>query len=210
MGLIIEQAVVGPFAVNSYVVGDAQTHKAIVVDPGGNVDEIARLLEKQKLEPIAIYGTHAHIDHMANAAEAIRRFGVGLRLHESDRELLGKLKMQAVMFGFPEPEVPEVESWLEDGDPIPLGSLEGKVIFTPGHSPGGCCFYFAPEKALFCGDTLFRGSIGRTDLPGGSYDELDRALRDRVLTLGDEVRFYPGHGPSGTLGEERRTNPFVR
>lgn len=209
MGLRIETVVVPPFMENSYIVGDEGSGKAILVDPGGEIEELAATLARLKLEPIAIVNTHAHIDHVAGVAEAKQRFKVPFWLHAGDRQWLENLPMQATMFGFARPATPEVERWLADGDEFAVGDATARVIHTPGHTPGGCCLFFPVQKVLLTGDTLFAGSIGRTDLPGGSMPEIKRSIRDRLFPLGDEVVFYPGHGPSAKLGHERRTNPFV-
>jgi glyoxylase-like metal-dependent hydrolase (beta-lactamase superfamily II) len=210
MALVVESLVVGPFGVNAYLVGEPESRSALLIDPGADLEALARLLEKTGFALAAIVNTHAHIDHVAAVAEAKRRFGAPYWLHQADKGLLGALPMQAMMFGFPEPELPEVDRWLTDGDPLELGKVSGRILHTPGHSPGGCCLYFPDEKLVFTGDTLFRSSIGRTDLPGGSYEQITRSVRERLFTLGDDVTFYPGHGPSGLIGEERLSNPYVR
>ncbi|MGI5864449.1 MAG: MBL fold metallo-hydrolase [Myxococcales bacterium] len=210
MALVVESLVVGPFGVNAYLVGEPESRSALLIDPGADLEALARLLEKTGFTLAAIVNTHAHIDHVGAVAEAKRRFGAPYWLHEADKGLLGALPVQAMMFGFPAPEVPEVDRWLNDGDALELGKATGRVIHTPGHSPGGCCLYFPDDKLVFTGDTLFRGSIGRTDLPGGSDEEIARSIRERLFTLGDEITFYPGHGPSGLIGEQRLGNPYVR
>ncbi len=209
MGLIVETVVNAPFMENSYVVGDEESREALLIDPGGDAEAIAAVLARHQLKPIAIVNTHAHIDHVAGVAEAKQRFGVPFYLHSADRDWLQALPTQARMFGFPAAAIPDVERWLGDGDEIRLGSVLCRVIHTPGHTPGGCCLYFPAQRLLITGDTLFQGSIGRTDLPGGSLEELLSSIRTKLFPLGDEVVFHSGHGEPSTLGEERLHNPFV-
>jgi glyoxylase-like metal-dependent hydrolase (beta-lactamase superfamily II) len=209
VSLFVEAQAVPPFGANAYLVGDPESKKAILIDPGGPVDALLAALEREKLTPVAILATHAHIDHVAGVAEAKARLGVPFWLQSDDRRWLEGLDMQAAMFGFGRVEIPTVERWLEDRDAFRLGSLEGRVIHTPGHSPGSCCVFFEEAKALFSGDTLFVNAVGRTDLPGGSARQLVASIRERLFPLGDGVRLYPGHGPPGLLGDERSGNPFV-
>ncbi len=209
MDLLIEAVTSPPFAENTYVVAEPKSRQALLVDPGGRVDALADILARQQLEPVAIVATHGHIDHVSGVAEAKARFQVPFWLHEADRFWLEGLDMQAMLFGFPRGVIPQVERWLEDGDPVALGAQSGRVIHTPGHSPGGICIFFPEAKALFTGDTLFANSVGRTDLPGGSPPDLATSIRARLYPLGDDVTFYPGHGPSGRLGHERIGNPFI-
>jgi hydroxyacylglutathione hydrolase len=209
MGLIVEWVVVPPFMENAYVIGEETTREALLVDPGGEVAKLAGLVKKLRLTPKAIFCTHAHIDHAAGAAEAQKRFPVPFLMHAADKSWLDSLTAQSALFGFPRSEPPTMERWLEDGEELSLGSVVGRLLHTPGHTPGCSCLYFPSEKVLFSGDTLFVGSIGRTDLPGGSFEEITRSIRTKLLSLPDEVVFYPGHGPSGSLGRERRNNPFV-
>jgi glyoxylase-like metal-dependent hydrolase (beta-lactamase superfamily II) len=210
MELIVEKVVNAPFMENSYVVGEPESRRAFLVDPGGHADDLAAALARHQLTPLAVVNTHGHIDHVAGVAEAKQRFQVPFWLHSGDRQWLEALPMQAQMFGFKPPALPSVERWLEDGDELRLGSALCRVVHTPGHTPGGCCLYFPAQRLLFTGDTLFQGSIGRTDLPGGDMDELLDSISTKLFPLGDEVVFHSGHGEASTLGEERRTNPFVR
>ncbi len=209
MSLVLEALQVGPFLENTYVVGDPATGLAWIVDPGGELPRVRQALESRGLSPVAVVLTHGHVDHVAGAAEARRHFGVPVWAHRDDAELVAALAVQAMMFGLPPAEGPPVARFLEHGEELKLGELAVRVLHTPGHTPGGICLFFPEEKALLTGDTLFRGSIGRTDLPGGDARALLSSIRERLFGLGDEVVFYPGHGPSGTLGLERRMNPFV-
>lgn len=207
--LIVARAVVGPFQENAWVVGDPASGEAAIVDPGDEPEKIEALLRRHGLTPKYVINTHAHIDHVGAVHHFQDRLGLPFYLHAGDRDWLEGLPLQGRMFGLDAPPVPRVTRWIEDGDRFPLGSRELEVIHTPGHTPGGCCLLLRQEGVLFTGDTLFAGSVGRTDFPGGSWEQLERSIRGRLFPLGDEVEFHPGHGPSSTLGEERRSNPFV-
>ncbi len=167
------------------------------------------MIEQGEFRVERIFCTHGHVDHVAGAAEAKRATGAPVQIHALDRDWLERLPEQAEMFGFGPVEVPQVDLWHEDGETFAVGRCEGRVVHTPGHSRGSCALWFAEDRVLLSGDTLFAGSVGRTDLPGGDFGALERSIRERLFPLGDEVRFYPGHGPAGLLGDERRSNPFV-
>ncbi len=206
--LVVRHAVVGPFAANSYVAACSRTGEAVLVDPGGDVERVLGLLEPgQRIA--RIFATHGHVDHVAGGARAQARTGAPLQIHAADQGWLEALPRQAEMFGFDPVEVPRVDHRHVHGEILGVGEVEGQVIHTPGHSLGSCCLWFAGERILFTGDTLFSGSVGRTDLPGGDVDALFRSIREKLFPLGDEARFFPGHGPAGTLGEERRGNPYA-
>jgi hydroxyacylglutathione hydrolase len=210
--LIVRHAVVGPFAENTYVVGDSETGAAVLVDPGGDLTRVLTLCEPGGLRIGTIFLTHGHIDHAAGCAAAKARLETPCQIHRDDAGWLEALPEQAAMFGFEEDGIgtpPEVERFHSDGDTLALGRHLGRVLHTPGHSRGSCCLFFEEARVLLSGDTLFAGSVGRTDLPGGDFEALERSIREKLFTLGDDVRFYPGHGPPALLGDERRTNPFV-
>jgi glyoxylase-like metal-dependent hydrolase (beta-lactamase superfamily II) len=207
--LVVRSVAVGPFQENSYLAACSETGEALLVDPGGEVPRILALREPGGFAVKRIVLTHGHIDHVAGAAQAQDELKVPLELHPDDRDWLDVLPMQAEMFGLEEVRPPRVDGPLSDGERVTLGKLEGKILHTPGHTRGGCCLHFPEAKAVFVGDLLFAGSVGRTDLPGGDFGELLDSIRRVLFPLGDEVRFYPGHGPSGLLGDERRSNPFV-
>lgn len=207
--LIVARATVGPFQENGYVVGDPETRDAVIVDPGDEAERFEALCAAHGLVPRLVVNTHAHLDHVGAVAALQARFGVPFLLHPGDRGWLENLPMQARMFGLPTPPVPAVDRWLSDGEELPLGSRTFRVIHTPGHTPGGCCLFFAADRVLFTGDTLFAGSVGRTDFPGGSWEDLEASIVGKLFPLGDDVVFHSGHGPESTLGHERRTNPFV-
>jgi hydroxyacylglutathione hydrolase len=206
--LVVRHAVVGPFAANSYVAVCSRTGDAVLVDAGGDVPRVLGLLEPgQRITRIFV--THGHVDHVAGAAAAQAATGAPLQIHAGDQGWLEALPRQAEMFGFEPVEPPRVDHHHEHLDTFGVGQVEGVVLHTPGHSPGSCCLWFPEPKILFTGDTLFSGSVGRTDLPGGDVGALFASIKDRLFPLGDDARFYPGHGPAGLLGDERRANPFV-
>jgi hydroxyacylglutathione hydrolase len=207
--LVVRHAVVGPFAANSYLAACSRTGEAVLVDPGGDVPRVLGLREPGGWRVVRIFCTHGHVDHVAGGAEAKRLTGAPLQIHGADEGWLASLPRQAEMFGFDPVEAPGIDHRHEDGETFRVGELEARVVHTPGHSPGSSCLVFADAKIVFTGDTLFSGSVGRTDLPGGDYDALHGSIKEKLFPLGDDVRFHPGHGPGGILGDERRSNPFV-
>ena len=190
------------------MVGDPAARRAIVIDPGGDASELLGVLAAQSLEVTAIVATHAHFDHLL-AAEALRAAtGAPFYLHRSDEALLSWMQESGRLFlGTDLPPPPEVDSWTTEGDRLVAGTAELEVVHTPGHSPGSISL--VSEGALFSGDTLFAGSVGRTDLPGGDSAALVQAVRGKLFQLPAETPVYPGHGPATSLEEERRSNPFV-
>jgi glyoxylase-like metal-dependent hydrolase (beta-lactamase superfamily II) len=207
--LVVRNAVVGPFAANCYLAACTRTGEAVLVDPGGDTDRALGLTAPEGFRVVRIFCTHGHIDHVAGAAEARARTAAPLSIHAADRGWVESLPRQAEMFGFESVVAPEIDRFHEDGETVPVGDHQGRIVHTPGHSPGSCCLVFADGGVVFTGDTLFAGSVGRTDLPGGDYEALERSIKDRLFPLGDDLRFLPGHGPGGMLGDERRSNPFV-
>jgi hydroxyacylglutathione hydrolase len=206
--LVVRSAVVGPFAMNAYLVACGETGDALLIDPGAEVGRVLRLREPG-WRIGRIFLTHGHIDHVAGAAEARAATGAPLSIHAADEGWLASLPRQAEMFGFEGATVPTVDLFHRGGEVLTLGALTGTVLHTPGHSAGSTCLWFPEADLLFTGDTLFAGSVGRTDLPGGDFEALASSIRERLFPLGDAVTFHPGHGPAGTIGEERRHNPFV-
>jgi glyoxylase-like metal-dependent hydrolase (beta-lactamase superfamily II) len=205
---ILHHRVVGPLACNCYVVGDPTARRAIVIDPGGDASELLGVLAAQNLEVTAIVATHAHFDHLLAAEELRAATGAPFYLHRSDEALLSWMQESGRLFlGADLPPPPEVDSWTTEGDRLVAGAAELEVIHTPGHSPGSISL--VAEGALFSGDTLFAGSVGRTDLPGGDSASLVQAVRGKLFELPPQTPVYPGHGPATSLEEERRSNPFV-
>ena len=208
--MILESFPVGPLRCNCTILGDEVTHEAIVVDPGDNIPEILSRLEKHGLTLRQIVITHAHIDHIGGAAQLKKATGAPVLLNQKDLGLLGIMEIQAGWLGVPTPEVAPPDASADDGVAIGLASLPAEVLHTPGHTPGRICLFFPKQHLLLAGDTLFAGSIGRTDLPGGDGRQILRSLRDRLLILPDATRVLPGHGAETTIGEERQSNPFLQ
>lgn len=207
--MIVRSRTVGAFEMNCWLVGDPATREGFIIDPGDEVDELVGMVQAEGIKLQRILNTHAHVDHVAGVAAFQKRFPVPFHLHRDDQFWLDGLPRQCAMFGLPVPEVARVDGWLEEGQHWRAGSIECEVLHVPGHSPGHVCFWFPAERHLFCGDVLFAGSIGRTDLPGGSLDTLLSGIRAKILPLGDDVVVHPGHGPDTTVGEERMHNPFL-
>lgn len=203
---------VTPFQQNCTILFDSDTHEGVIVDPGGDVDVILQTLKENGITLKEIWLTHGHIDHAGGAAELKEALGIEIvGPHKDDLPLLQKLEQQAQMFNVPmkvRNTVPD--RWLEEGDKVSFGAHEFEVFHCPGHAPGHVIFFNRTQNFAHVGDVLFSGSIGRTDLPGGDHQTLLDSIRDKVLPLGDDVGFICGHGPGGRIGEERRTNPFLR
>jgi len=200
---------VGPLQCNCSVIGDEATHEGMVIDPGDDIDDILALIRKHNLQIKQIVITHAHIDHVGGAMKLRAATGAPILLNQNDYALLRMLDVQAAWIGMPTPGKVEIDQSVGNSDEIKAGSLSATVLHTPGHTEGSVCLYFSAEKKLIAGDTLFAGSIGRTDLPGGSFDKIIRSLHDKLLSLPDETVVVPGHGPLTTIGDERETNPFL-
>lgn len=206
---IFEQRAVGPLACNCYVVGDAETRQAIVIDPGGDADELVEMLVRDRLTVVAIVATHAHFDHLI-AAERLREVtGAPFHMHRDDRPLLDWYAESARLFlGMELGPPPEVDTDLAEGDRLMASETEGlDVLHTPGHSPGSISL--VGDGVLFSGDTLFAGGIGRSDLPGGAGGTLLASIESKLFLLDDDVLVLPGHGPDSTIGREKVSNPFV-
>jgi glyoxylase-like metal-dependent hydrolase (beta-lactamase superfamily II) len=207
--MVLETFPVGMLACNCTILGDETTHEAMVVDPGENVPEILSRLMKHHLTLKQIVVTHAHIDHVGGALRLKRATGAPILLNQNDLPLLAMMEAQAEWLGVRPPEVAPPDASADDGLHIGLPNLPGEVLHTPGHTEGSICLYFEPQQLLLAGDTLFAGSIGRTDLPGGDPRKIIRSIRERLLALPDAVTVIPGHGPLTTIGDERATNPFL-
>lgn len=197
----------GPFDNNNYVIVCTASRETAIVDVGFEPEPIIDAVREAELNVRYLLNTHAHYDHVAAMKAVQAAVGGDYYLHPDDRELAAHLTEQGATFGLPPAEAPSPIHDLADGQRLPLGSETLEVIHTPGHSPGGVAFHW--NGWLWSGDTLFAGSIGRTDLPGGSFETLDRAIRTRLFSLSDDVRVFPGHGPDTTIGRERLDNPFV-
>jgi hydroxyacylglutathione hydrolase len=208
--MIHEILPVGPLQCNCSVVGDEATHEAMVIDPGDEIEEILSLVKKHKLQVKQIVITHAHIDHVGGAMKLRAATGAPILLNQNDYALLKMMDVQAAWLGMQSPGKVEIDQSIGQADVVKAGSLEANVLHTPGHTAGSICLYFPAEKKLIAGDTLFAGSIGRTDLPGGSFDKIMGSLHGKVLALPDETVVIPGHGPETTIGEERESNPFLQ
>ncbi|MEM7379206.1 MAG: MBL fold metallo-hydrolase [Pseudomonadota bacterium] len=205
-----EIVIVTPFQQNCTLLWCEHTLKGAVVDPGGDLPMVYAAIEQAGIEIDVVLLTHGHIDHAAGARECADALGVNIvGPHRDDAPLLAELSQQATMFGLPPVKPVEPDRWLDEGDSINLGELRLDVLHTPGHSPGHVAFFDHNASTVQSGDVLFNGSIGRTDLPGGNQQQLLDTIRTKILPLGDDVYFIPGHGPSGTVGHERRTNPFL-
>jgi hydroxyacylglutathione hydrolase len=207
--LVVRRAEVGPLAENAYLAACDRTGEAVLVDPGAELDRVLALREPGGFSVRRIFLTHGHPDHVGAAAAARAATGATLTVHRGDEGWIARAAEVATMLGLERTGRPPVDARHEHGETFRVGDEEARVLHTPGHSAGGCSLFFPGAKALFTGDTLMAGTVGRTDLPGGDLDALISSIRDRLFPLGDDVRFYPGHGPSGLLGEERRTNPFA-
>lgn len=206
--MIHEILPVGMLGCNCSVFGDETTREAIVVDPGDDIAEIERLLDLHGLKLTAIFITHAHIDHIGGAAKLKASRGAPVYMNESDQFLYDRLDMQAAWLGMRTPEQTEVDTPAREGDTLQLGPASFHVLHTPGHTPGSTCLWIPTEGKLVAGDTLFRESIGRTDLPGGDTRAILRSISGKLLTLPDDTVVIPGHGPATTIGHERAHNPF--
>lgn len=199
----------GLLACNASLVGDEETRDALVIDPGDNPRPLLDTIEREGWNVREILFTHAHIDHVAGAADVQRLTGAPVAMHPLDRDLYGSLPEQAAWVGMPVPEKVSITRWLADGDEIVCGRHRFRTLFTPGHAQGHVSFYSEAGSLLISADVLFRGGIGRTDLPGGNLNQLLETIHTRLLTLPDATRVIPGHGDITTIGEERHSNPCL-
>lgn len=215
--LIYIKIPVGLLQCNCSILGDPKTREAIVVDPGDEVERILDLLGRYKLTVKAIVSTHAHIDHVGGLAKLHQYTGAPVMMHGEDLPLYNGMEIQAAFLGMKTPELTDVDQLLKDGDALQWGSYQANVIHTPGHTAGSLCLYMAKDSGkvtlshpqLYAGDTLFAGSIGRTDLWGGSMDQIMESLTQKLMQLPDDTIVYPGHGEITTIGRERASNPFL-
>lgn len=207
--MIHEIISVGPLQCNCSIIGDETTREAMVIDPGDDIEDILAIVRKHNLQVKQIAITHAHIDHVGGAMKLRAATGAPILLNQNDYALLKMLDMQAAWIGMRAPGKVEIDHSITTGETVSAGSHTATILHTPGHTEGSVCLYFPVEKKLIAGDTLFAGSIGRTDLPGGSMQKIMRSLHETVLALPDETVVVPGHGPPTTIGEERESNPFL-
>jgi hydroxyacylglutathione hydrolase len=207
--MIIDTFAVGPLQCNCTILGDEETREAIVIDPGDEITRIHRRLTELGLTLKQILITHGHIDHVGGALKLKRLTGAPILLNQNDLELIAMMEEQAAWVGVPTPEVANPDESLSDGLVVGLKRYPAQVIHTPGHTRGSICLHLAREKLLFAGDTLFAGSIGRTDLPGGNMGQILRSIHLKLLVLPEETRVIAGHGPDTTIGDERESNPFL-
>jgi hydroxyacylglutathione hydrolase len=214
--MIIQSRACAPFFKNGFVVGCETTRDAVVIDPGDEVADLIEVVRQERLNVRFILLTHAHIDHITGVAQAKAAFGVPIALHRDDLFLYDRIVEIGRMFGLAAERQPPVDVFYEPGQAFDFGEHVARPHHTPGHSPGGVCLQVgrrddpAGGRDLFVGDTLFAGSIGRTDLPGGNYETLISSIKNTLFAFGDEARVYSGHGPETTIGAERRTNPFLQ
>jgi hydroxyacylglutathione hydrolase len=204
--VIVRLLVVGPIQANCYILGCERTKQAAVIDPGGDVNTILMTLAKDKLNLVYIINTHGHFDHTGANKPLKAATGAELLIHRADAPMILQQERGGALWGMEIQNSPPPSRFIDEGDIITFGAISLKVLHTPGHSPGGISL--VTDKVVFVGDTLFAGSIGRTDFPGGDYEGLLENVRSKIFTLGDDVIVYPGHGPETTVGHERRYNPF--
>ncbi|HEY3703757.1 MAG TPA: MBL fold metallo-hydrolase [Terracidiphilus sp.] len=208
--MILETFAVGPLQCNCTLLGDEAAGEAIVIDPGDDISRIHKRLTELKLTLKQILITHGHIDHVGGALKLKRLTGAPILLNENDLPLLKMMDVQAAWLGVATPEVAPPDESLADGMKVGLAAYPAEVIHTPGHTQGSVCLHFAPLNLVIAGDTLFAGSIGRTDLPGGDGRQIIQSIESRLLCLRDQTRVIPGHGPATTIGNERKSNPFLQ
>ena len=205
--MIFKSLAVGPMQVNCFILACERTREGIVVDPGDDVPAIMDLVREDDIRVVEVVATHGHFDHIGRAASAIRESGAPFAVHPGDRLMVENLPEIAAFFGLETDAAPEIGRLIEEGDAVRFGDESLRVLHIPGHAPGNVALTWGGHAIV--GDALFAGSIGRTDLEGGDFEVLMRSIREKLFSLGDETEVYPGHGPFTTIGQERRTNPFV-
>jgi hydroxyacylglutathione hydrolase len=207
--MIHEILPVGMLQCNCSIFGDETTREAIVIDPGDEIASILEVLARHSLKVKSIVITHAHIDHIGGAQKLKRATGAPVYMNANDEELQSMMGVQAGWLGVAEPEAVEIDVAAEDGDTLTMGATEFRVLHTPGHTQGSICLWMPGEAKLVAGDTLFRGGIGRTDLPGGDGRQIVTSIHEKLLGLPEETVVYPGHGAATTIAREKRSNPFL-
>ncbi len=199
---------VGLLQVNCYIIGDEETKEAVVIDPGGDEDDILDILKYHQLKLKYIIDTHGHFDHVDANLPLQAATGAQIAIHNADAQMLSRPSEEAMFFTGNRLRTSQADILLQEGDVISFGAIQLKVLHTPGHTPGGISLVMEGQPYVYVGDLLFNGSIGRTDFPGGSFEALVEAVRTKIFTLGDNYTVYPGHGPVTTVGHERKYNPF--
>ena len=205
--IIFKSFPVGPLQCNCSIIGDPISKKAIIIDPGGDADKIISILKNHELNLVDIIHTHAHLDHILASGVLKELTGATIHLHKNDKFLWDMVESQCLAFNVPPITLPNPDKWLVDD--CSLSCCNGVTIHTPGHTPGSVSFLFYSQKLLIAGDTLFKGSIGRTDLPGGDFKQIEKSIRQRLYTLNDDFTVITGHGPSTTIGQEKTHNQFI-
>lgn len=207
--LMVKQYMVGPVCTNCYFAINEKTKEMFIVDPGDQADLLAKKIEELGVTPVAILLTHGHFDHAGAAGELKKQYQIPVYAHEAEKETVENpsINLSGSMMG--NPEVYDVDKYMKDGEEIELAGMKVRVLFTPGHTVGGACYYLPQEMAVFSGDTLFCESVGRTDFPGGSAATLIRSIREKLLPLPDFIKVYPGHNEITTIGNERSYNPYL-
>ncbi len=210
--LQIKSFTFNPFSENTYVLYD-ETLECVIIDPGcydsSEQQELADFIAYKQLKPVKLLNTHCHVDHVFGNLYAAEKWNLQLHMNREDLPVLDSFPKVCQMYGLMGSAQPEPSVFLEEGDEVKVGNSTLKILFTPGHSPGSICFYDEAEKVVIGGDVLFQGGIGRTDLPGGSFEVLEQSIRTKLYTLPDDVKVYPGHGPHTIIGWEKVNNPFV-
>ncbi len=209
MQIKVRSLMLGPVQTNCYLVSNEETHETIIFDPGDQPERVERLIDKYELKPVAIMLTHGHFDHIMAVPDLIAEYGIPLYANEKEKEILGNVRYNSSdMLG--RPFVITDANWVKDGDFLTIGGMDIKVIWTPGHTIGGTCYYFEEQGILIAGDTLFQMSVGRTDFYSGSMSQLIRSIREKLFVLPDDVIVYPGHMGETSIGFEKKHNPFLQ
>lgn len=204
--MLIKTLTIGNFECNNYLIMCEDNKDAVLIDAGGDYEATMKEVESAGAKLKYVFHTHGHLDHISGDVELKAKAGVQIFIHKEDQFLVDKLKDQLMMFGLPDVGIPVIDEYVEDGQEFTIGCLKIKVIHTPGHSPGSVCYLI--DNSLFAGDTLFKESVGRTDLPGGSYEQLMESITKKLFVLDDEIKVYSGHGKPTTIGHEKKYNPF--
>lgn len=208
--MIFKYLEAGPLLTNCYIIGDEKTKEAVVIDPGGDVDNILEALAEDRLNCKMIINTHAHFDHIGANKALAEATGAGIYIHPLEKDLLTAMSSMAIHFGTEVEQSPPPAGFLNDGDIVKVGSIELEVLHTPGHSPGSITLKVKGENIAIVGDVLFQFSVGRTDFPGGSHHQLIKSIKTKLFPLGDNCEIYSGHGPPTTIRQEKKYNPFLQ